>query len=277
MTDMYDRLGLNVGRSEGSYGVEIETEGEDLPRRVGNDWRVEHDGSLKLGGLEYVFAKPQSLEGTKKLLDKFKAVCDGLGTKLNPSFRAGVHTHLNIQSYTPLELMTLVTTYYVLEDFFVHWAGKERVGNHFCLRVVDAEAVIQKVVEACERRDWRLLNTEDIRYASLNLTSMFKYGSIEFRAMRSPQDIDLVYRWVELIDQLAKGAKQFSSPVDVIQSVSELHGDRDAFIRNVMGDMADEFTQFKHINIFNGIRVVQPLAFMIDWKKFNARKVNPFV
>ena len=280
MKDMYTSLHLDCGRTDGMFGVEIEVEGERLPRRgsITKVWSVEHDGSLDRNRdtAEYVFRQPLSLLESRDAIKLLEKAFDEADSTYYEAVRAGVHTHLNIQSLTPLELLTLVTTYYVLEDYFVHWSGPKRVGNHFCLRASDAESVIQLLLKTCQTKDWRHLNTEEIRYASLNLSSMFKYGSVEFRSTRSTPDFNQTIRWVELIDQLNKGAKKFANPQDVISGVSEMHG-QEAFIRYVMEDLADEFLQFKNINIWEGLRVCQPIAYMIDWKAFTKEKVNPFV
>lgn len=283
MSDMYERLGLQCGRTDGKFGVEIEVEGSSLPRK-GEDkvfdifWKEERDGSLRgMENAEYVFRKPLSKEGTKE------AIIGQLGRRyveknstVDESLRAGVHVHLNIQSWMPLELMTFATTYYLLEDYFVHWSGAGRVGNHFCLRAIDAEGVIIKLIDACQKRDWRHLNTDDIRYASLNWNAMHKYGSVEFRSMRSTRKLEDILRWVELIDQLTVGAKKFGSPQDVIKAVSEFEGP-ERFIKHVMEDYAEEFLQFRNIDIWEGLRNVQPLAFLVDWSRFNKQKVNPFL
>lgn len=282
MTDMYERLRLTCARTDGKFGVEIETEGERLPingrdREFDKLWLVERDGSLAANGMEYIFRKPLSLEGTAEALKVFEQNCIKANTKLEPSFRAGVHTHLNIQKLSPLELLTLITTYYMLEDYFLWWSGPHRKGNHFCLGAKEAEAQMQKLFEACQKRDWRHLNTDNIRYASLNLNAMFKHGSIEFRSMRSTADMGLVMRWVQLIDQLTKGANKFANPRDVIESVSHMDGDPNTFLSFVMEDLADEFRPFDQVDIWENIHTVQPLAYLVDWEKFNKDKVNPFL
>jgi hypothetical protein len=282
MIDMYERLHLDVDRCEGKFGIEIETEGENLPRSSPNPlfkktWKIEVDGSLRgEDNAEYVLRKPCKEEDVREVLGLLKEAGEANESVFDESIRAGVHIHLNIQSYTPLELLTFITTYYILEDLLVHWCGKERVGNHFCLRASDAEFVINKLLESCQKKDWRHLNTEDIRYTALNLTSMFKYGSIEFRSMRSTKDLNDIETWIKLIAQLEKGARKFSNPKEVIHAISEMNGPS-RFIEFVMEDMAKELTRFGNVSIMEGMRYVQPIAFMIDWDKFNKEKVNPFL
>ena len=282
MQDMYERLNLDVGRCEGKVGIEIEAEGLNLPRMSVNPdflktWKIERDGSLRgEDNAEYVLRKPCQFDEVGGVLNLIEEAARQNGSTIDESIRAGVHVHLNIQNYTPLELLTFITTYYILEDLFVHWCGKERVGNHFCLRAADAEYVVGKILETCQKKDWRVLNTENIRYTSLNLTSMFKYGSVEFRSMRSTGDLGEIHMWAMLIEQLEKGARKFGNPKEVVHAMSEMNGP-DRFIEYVMEDLTEELLKYGKMSIMPAMRTIQPIAFMIDWDKFNKDKVNPFL
>jgi len=278
--DMYNLLNLKCGRQNGDYGVEIEVEGDYLPlfnRDIAKSWKKERDDSLRGNeNAEYVMKKPLiKQEACDAIMNLDKFLKDG-GAVVNESVRAGVHVHKNVQSYTSTELMTFSMVYYLLEDFIVHWAGPGRVGNHFCLRVTDAEDLVYKMITTCQKKDWRYVNTNDVRYASLNWNALHKYGSVEFRAMRSTAKFEDIARWVEIIDRVSEGAKKFNNPRDVISSISEFEY-KERFIEYVMGDMANELLQFKDIDIWEAVETIQPLAFMIDWQKFAKAKINPFM
>lgn len=275
--NMFQLLGLN-GKclTEDVYGVEIEVEGNKLPRKLDNFWKVTDDGSLKgEETAEYVFSSPLSMPDTRLALDVLKGSFTEHESRIDESIRAGIHVHKNIQHYTPLKLLTLGTTYYMLEDYFTRWCGEERVGNHFCLRARDAKAIVYALLKTCQSRDWRHLNTDNLRYSALNWTSIFKHGTLEFRSMRTTSDMEIVYRWVELIDQLGKGAERFETPRDVIMSVSEMGG-AEQFVQHVMGDFADEFLKDGPVDIWQSLRTVQPIAFEVNWDEFQKEKVNPF-
>lgn len=262
--------------NEDVYGVEIEVEGKNLPRKLDMYWNVTDDGSLKgEETAEYVFDQPLSIPNTRLALNELDATFLANDSRVDEGIRAGIHVHKNIQHYTPLKLLTFGTTYYMLEDYFTRWCGEERVGNHFCLRARDAKAVVYALLKTCQSRDWRYLNTDNIRYSALNWTSIFKHGTLEFRSMRATRDMDKVFRWVELIDQLGKGAERFETPRDVIMAVSELGGAHQ-FVQNVMGDFAEEFLKDDGVDIWQSLRTVQPVAFEVDWDKFQKEKVNPF-
>lgn len=275
MKDMFDRLRL-AERKEGSFGIEIEVEGEGLPKRnLPPIWKYERDGSLRGNdNAEYVTREPLSIEGVEKAIADLQAVLEKNNSVVNESVRAGVHVHFNVQRYTPLELLTFLTTYYVLENPLTAFCGKHRTGNHFCLRCVDAPYQINMLIEACKKKDWRHLNTQVIRYSALNLNALFKYGSVEFRAMRSSPNLNDILTWVKLINQVAIGAKKFETPRDVVLGMSELNGP-ERFVQYVMEDMYHVLP--KNVDIMESVRVVQDLAFLVNWDKFDKDKINPFV
>lgn len=47
---------------EGSYGIEIEVEGVNLPAVANNVWTTTHDGSLRGESAEYVLKKPLDID-----------------------------------------------------------------------------------------------------------------------------------------------------------------------------------------------------------------------
>jgi hypothetical protein len=277
MADMFTTLDLPVERSPGSFGVEIEVEGQNLPRRgpFTTWWRAEADPSLRgEDTVEYVSKKALTFHEVEMALWDLDNAYIEKKSVVDESVRAGVHVHLNVQTLTPLELMTFITTYYCLEDHFVRWCGVGRVGNHFCLRVQDAEEIVSYLMKTAQSKDWRHLNTEDIRYSSLNLLSLFKYGTVEFRSMQGTRDLNRILTWVKLINQLSVGAKKFRTPTDVIHGLSDIGGPEE-FLKFVMGDLAGEL-KGNGGDIIKSMRFVQPLAFLVDWDAFAKPKVNPF-
>jgi hypothetical protein len=279
MTTMYRELRLNefVPLTEGDWALEIEAEGRHLPRNENKEfhtlWNVEADGSLRgEDTAEYVMRGPKTMAGLVHSLDVLGYAIESNESFIEESRTAGVHLHMNVQKWHPLKLLTFITTYYILEKMLVRWCGAHRSGNHFCLRATDAELVLHLLQKAVDAKDWRHLNTEDIRYTALNLTAMFKYGSIEFRSMRSTAKLDDILTWAKLIEQVVKGSEQFNTPRDVIQCVSESDGD-ERFVQAVMGEYAPILGQ---PDIWEGVRAIQPFVFMAQWDKIGRRKVNPF-
>lgn len=272
-------LGLPNGkRRKGEYGIEVEAEGTHLPAAVNQAWSVEVDHSLASGleAREYVMTAPASLEGCRTALDDLARVYAEHNTVVEETDTSGVHVHVNVQEYTPRELFTFIITYLVLEELLVTYCGDMRQGNHFCLRTIDAEGLVYELTQSAINRKFGNLNMENIRYSSLNVLSLFKYGSVEFRAMRGTPNLDAIYEWVEILDRVKKGAKQFATPYDVIFSMSA-NGEKN-FINMVLDDKAKIFTKVKGCEamVRNAAQRVQALAFVPDWKAWKDQKVNPF-
>ena len=275
---MFNILKLAVAKTDGIFGVEIEAEGRNLPRDLMN-WRTENDLSLKSGEpdkFEYVMPAPLDLDGTHNMLMELKDAYKKNASKVKETDTSGVHVHINVQDYTPKELFTFMVTYLTLEELVLTFCGEMREGNHFCLRVKDAEFILHEFVKAAEQRQFAHLKNDNIRYASMNPCSLFKYGSLEFRAMRGTGDIDAIYEWVEILNEIRLAAKRFKSPDEVVVSISA-EGEEN-FIRQVLGNKAGLFLKVKNAKnmVREGARRVQPLAFIPDWDAFKDTKTNPF-
>lgn len=263
--------------TEGQYAVEIEAEGTHLPVELDKHWSVHNDGSLQAGfeAKEYVMRGPASLEGVKEALDYLDSVYKSNRTTVKETMTSGVHVHVNVQDYTPKELFTFMTTYFILEELLIKFCGDHREGNHFCLRAKDAEWIINELVDSARTHKFGNLKNDNIRYCSLNPCSLFKYGSIEFRAMRGTRDLDAIYTWVKILDRVRLSAKNFPDPAEVAKLMSI--GGESQFVRTVLGEYADMFLVpgYKQM-VKDGVRLIQPLAFCTDWNMYKDTSVNPF-
>lgn len=265
--------------SDKHLGLEIEVEGENLPDYVSDKWRVESDDSLKTEeAFEYVTRKPHTLYGIKCRINELKKAYDDKGTTVFESVRAGVHVHLNVQDWNVKQVMTFATAYYVIEDVLMQYAGENREGNLFTLRAQDAEYIIFRLVEVLKQRNLNILNTDIIRYASMNFYSLFKYGTLEFRGMRGTGDLDAIYDWVRVIDELSRTAKEdYADPAEVLNSMSG-HGELN-FIRKLLpetyGLVIANNPHFEK-QIRKAARRVQMLAYTTNWVELAKPRVNIF-
>ena len=269
-----DYFGLR--RTTGVYGVEIEMEGTRLPTAAAVEphWRKEHDPSLRgADNAEYVLKTPVSYMGLKKVMEHMKGCLVKRKSIIDNSVTAGVHIHLNFQRNTLLETYTFITLYYCLENLLVGFCGENRVGNHFCLRATDADYVIDVLARAAVNEDLRYVINEDIRYASLNILALKVYGSLEFRAMRSNGDLDLIEKWARMLYEVKRNSRQFANPQEVINEMSIKGGEQ--FLRDVLGKYAEEFMVGDwEGQLHNGMRLAQDIAFARDWE--HIENVNVF-
>lgn len=254
----------------GDIGLEIEMEGENIPHKdlTPHSWRKEVDASLRGESAEYVLRKPLSLDNTMRALEDLQAMFDLCGTTFTPTYRAGIHVHVNVQDLTPVQLVTFICSYFMLEEVLLRFCDKSRLGNHFCLRMSDASYSLDRLVEFVERQDIHTLNSEDLRYASLNVTSLFKYGSVEFRALESTLDPERIRIWAGVLVHLRDYAKTISSPVDLLGQASVLGFTEYAPV--ILGPYYQHFRAWAtEANIRQGIRNIQYAIYARDWSSKN--------
>lgn len=259
--------------TEGDLGVEIEVEGHNLPDAK-HYWKRDYDGSLRGECTEYVLRKAMTLPEVKKALISLNKAYKDNKTKVNDSVRAGVHIHVNVQHLTVVQLFNFMTTYIILEDLLVRYCGEYREGNLFCLRIKDADYLLYTLEKVARDKTFHKLNNDVLRYSSMNVVSLAKYGSLEFRAMRGSRDLKLIGRWAEILLKLRNRAITFSNPKEIVELVNE-HGS-ESFLKAFLGDFFDEICN--GINpeeyIPNGLLRASGLANSADWDSYESKLIG---
>lgn len=202
---------------DADVGIEVEMEGKTEFMPTEKYWRYEHDGSLRGYAVEYVMFPPLKRDAATKALDYLK---EHLKEHAAPVYseRAGVHVHVNMQEYTTKNLFSFALLYYCFEKVLVRYCGSNREGNHFCLRLCDADYIVDTLYDVMNGSGLGCLNDEDMRYSSLNFCSLFKYGTLEFRAMETQPDLSKIEEWVDMLLALRK----FSSELEKYSDIPEL-------------------------------------------------------
>jgi len=229
MTQRYnDTIARYFGRAitPGEVGIEIELEGYNLPETVQYYWETHADGSLRPppGGTaqEFVLRRPVNRGDVPKVLKYLEGKLKD--SKIVHGPRASVHVHINHGFKTFQELFKTIVCYSIVEDALVHFCGEERIGNMFCLRMRDAE-YLPSMIGMCIRND-NYLNFragDNVRYSALNVAALAKFGSVEFRTMRSTTDMALIETWVNILLELCdRSCSMWENPQDVIMDFSSL-------------------------------------------------------
>jgi len=112
-----------------------------------------------------------------------------------------------------------------------------------------------------------------IRYASMNVASVFKYGSVEFRSLRSTRDWGRILTWVKALTYIKEAANRFADPKAVVENIS-LNGAVE-FARSVLKDLYEVFnTVDMDTKLYSAIRNVQAMAFNLDFNKAEAMNLR---
>jgi hypothetical protein len=225
IVDLYD-----VRAQAGDVGIEIEMEGVGLAMltehgmgKHGADWPWQYkaDGSLRGESCEWVLNRPVAKDKVNTVLSMLWESKDALrGARFNPSRRCGVHIHMNVQDLTELQVFNLIGTYLAFENLMVRWAGEDRQGNLFCLRASDARELIDALVQAKQAGNLNVAMTDQIRYASVNINSIGRYGSLEFRALGTPAEPQKISQWVRMLYCIRDLSLEFKSLRDLLYTLS---------------------------------------------------------
>lgn len=260
---------FNSKPHEGLNGVEIEVEGQRLPYDIpGGLWNAIEDGSLRGESKEYVFRKPLSEEEGVRALEQLNESFKEAKSIINSSYRTSVHVHVNCQSLTFKQVYNYILLYIIFEDILIDLCGRERDGNLFCLRVTDAEQLVEALKFLPTAGDIRSFHGDHLRYASININSIGKYGSLEFRAYRGTTETADISMWVKLLNRLREAAIRYDNPQQIIENFSKL-GYR-AFTLDVFGDNPIAHFVLAARNaeerLVFGVRYAQEIAYCVkDW------------
>ena len=254
-------------------GVEVECEGENLPPTAPAGWTVHQDGSLRRQrpndvAYEYVFRQPETRNDTYTMLDRLDDAFTNADVHLyEESPRTSVHVHVNQIGLTVKQICNQVTLYVCLEELLSEYCGKHRMGNLFCLRACDSDHIIETLTTALRDDRWARVADEHMRYAGLNLASLFKFGTLEYRSMRCTRDFTAIKKWVDILCRLKDKALEFENPQAIIEAVS-VRGPAQ-FVVDVLGHTHGAMVMASsdyHKRLFDGMRIAQDLAYAVSWE-----------
>ena len=262
----------NTHIKRGDVGIEIECESDkELPEIASKGWVSHHDPSLRGFSKEYVTANPVPITAVGEFLDNLTRLLDGY--KINDSFRTSVHIHKNLLKYSPVQIWNALCAYWIVEELLYNYCGSNRINNTFCLRLRDAEAVLDACLYdiSLDYPFKSFKNNDTIRYGGANLAAIRKFGTVEFRGMRGTVDANVIKTWcTELSNLVDTAAIQFDSPEHLLDTFYKQ--DKEQFISRFL---SFNFTEalFKMNNkwkdtLQSGAERVIPLAYTCDWNRW---------
>lgn len=272
---------------EGEIGIEIEVEGKKLPGVTQppppEPWLYKPDHSLRgAENGEYVLTSPIKFTEVSAALSKLWDAFGEYKTKFDDSNRTSVHIHLNVQKWHLNRLASFAALSFILEDVLTEWAGEHRVGNLFCLRASDAEAIITWL-KTFIQKDGESPLPDGLHYAGFNIQALHKFGSVEIRTLRGVNDPNVIQDWVKIYERIYNLSADFRDPTEICDWFSA-EGPTEFFNR-ILGPVADVVKQscgmsFEEVqdSMYAGVRRAQDICFCRDWSLFKTVSVsdNPF-
>lgn len=188
---------------KGLFGVELEIEGDSLPKRV-EGWIIHEEGSLRGEAAEYVTEGAYDRLTLATALDYLDTAFQSKKSKASDSYRAGVHIHYNMQSRTLDSALRAVIMYTLVEPIFLKLCGKQRDGNLFCLSAYDTGDIhfwLERLYQNHHNPSSRLGRG---KYASLNTDPLTRFGTLECRAFPTAWSKDQILFFADLLDDILK-------------------------------------------------------------------------
>lgn len=258
-------------------GLELEHEGRNLRKADGTvdrpvmaAWSVHNDGSLRNNhgdAIEWVFKKPYDLEKSLTAVDILFKFLDENKAKIVCSNRTSTHVHFNMSDKAVYQVLNTFFLFTIFEDILDTYCGEDRRGNLFCLSSRMAEGNFRLLYKSVTKFQHFAEFGEGVRYSSFNLSSLNKFGTVEFRAMRGLSNADDVKAWVSIIHKLCTFAcYELYNPVDLLVDVSR--ETPVGMLRKVFGEHAQLLIdkvgeQFVDQSVYEGVRLIQPLVYEV--------------
>lgn len=254
---------------KGEYACELEIEFEpntdpDAYIIEAAGWVRHRDGSLR-NGIELVMDGPALYKDLPQILARpLKALEQAeIADKIRWSARCSTHVHMNVQDWTPTQIIRFVTMWYIFEPNIVEHFAPERAGNLFCLRAIDAPIFVEHIADNFKPRLLgKLGDGGNRRYMGLNWNSLAKFGSLEFRYLRGSVDPEYIMAFIQLLEKVRRWAEETDvDPRDFIADVS-MKG-LDNIQRDILG-----YNWPISREIWESLRFAQDLVYGVDLKQF---------
>jgi hypothetical protein len=200
--------------------------------------------------------------------DLFKKFTDHK-VKFNDSIRTSTHVHLNFYDKTFKQVINFFTLFSLLEEVLQFYSGEDRKGNLFCVSTREASGLINDLSSSVAQGNFTAFARDRYKYAACNLSTLYKFGTIEVRTMRGATSAEQVINWLNILNDMYGYSLKMRSPADLIISLSHLGAEnlmREIFSHKSYSELMKSFPvpRTLHYSLMEGVRVIQVFAFEYD-------------
>jgi Putative amidoligase enzyme len=268
----------------GTLGLELEMEGRNLINnggaladvfadKTGARWLCKADGSLRNGGIEYVLSTPCTVEETPALVEGLFKKLKDVGSRIDNSNRCSTHVHVNVGPQKINILTSIIVLWAVFEEQLIKWHGINRTRNHFCLGFKDSSSTLNLWKSLL--RNGQIPHEDGAKYSALNILTLWRFGSFEFRCGQEPNDPAKVTTWAKFLHYFVQYAiNKYANPYQIAYDISEQGAllmlqnickqDKglEKFYEEIVGEQFErEFNE----GCMDSFRIVQALCFEFPW------------
>jgi len=104
--------------------------------------------------------------------------------------RTSTHVHLNMTDVTTDDVKKMVLVYMAVEPYIFASMFPNRESNRFCVPCYSAAPEVQ------------FMNLRSTKYCALNLRTLSRFGTMEFRHMGGNISVESIVHWVKIILRL---------------------------------------------------------------------------
>ena len=190
-------------------GIEVETEGSGVRPYDADEalqyWRCTEDGSLKSNSpWEFIFVSPMAGGQVVTALEELDEYLSG--TPVKYPLNTGVHVHINVGDLNTKELRRFVYLLLVTESALLKYSGG-KFNNNFCLPWKNVSMhMMQAFGQFLEVSHSMPDMMEGMKYATINVASIFKLGTVEVRTLTGTHSKDVILDWVNVLLRLKEFA-----------------------------------------------------------------------
>lgn len=197
--------GANIRTVADALNEVVECHFEGYTHRTTRHWKIVTDGSLPNYDTcgEIVSPILQGVEGVEEL----RKVCDKLDTieGIKVTRRCGLHVHLGAADLTVAEIQTIYERYADYEAQIDLVMPRSRRGrSRWCDTIADNKNRVKRA-----KTKNRLASSCD-RYYKINLVSLGRYGTIEFRQHSGTLNFDKIVNWLSFLMAFVEKSKKLT-------------------------------------------------------------------
>lgn len=210
-------------------GIEIELEGckplYAYPAVFNHYWSLKEDGSLRSEngklGIEYVFKDALFGQDVIAALKIMESVM--VDMKPTPSWRCGLHVHVDTTDLNTETLFNFVFLYLLYETALYNYVGADRKDSPFCVplttytdstdNLISLLKTIHTAGFSSEEKKLKIYKQFErwSKYNGMNLLPLIKFGTIEFRQAPSMFEEEKIKKWINIILSLKQTAQNIDT------------------------------------------------------------------
>ncbi len=197
-----------------SFGIEYELESTDDGYCPNRGWHTERDGTLREGGVEFIFDGKADLNNSKR---RVLELLDSLDGRFSVSHRCSTHIHVDTQRLNGYCRVSFLLGLIMHDNFFFQY-GNGRHKNNFCTPVLYNPSTLSAINRTVRTRNYHpsgerlqnlptsrnipCLSDYDMKYMSINTMPVQNLGSIELRHFSPLTRVEDVFLILDKISAL---------------------------------------------------------------------------